>query len=108
MEDFRNEFLKFFSGSAFFVTMAALSTYAVGYVQYLKKVALRENRNKFGEPGEGQIARYGNAIFWQRLRRFDFFAILYIAVCVAFIALPFTLVTLHSSQLPDLPLNSDR
>jgi hypothetical protein len=99
MEDFRNDFLEFFSGSAFFVTMAALTTYLVGYVAYLKKVALRENRNKFGEPREGQIARCANAILWQRLRRFDFFAVLYIVGCVALIALPFTLVTLHSSQL---------
>jgi hypothetical protein len=38
-------------------------------------------------------------MFWRRLHKFDLFAVLYIVVCLAFIALPLVLVTLHSEQL---------
>jgi hypothetical protein len=107
MEDFRNDFLEFFSGNAFWVAMALLIIYGVGYIKYLQKVAMRKNRNEFGEPGEGQLIRYTNAIFWQRLRRFDFFAVLYIVVCLALITLPFTLVTLHSNLLRSATTSSE-
>jgi hypothetical protein len=103
MENFGKDFVEFFHGAlAFWGTMAVLSAYCVAYVKYLQKVAARDKEDelgKFGKLGEGQLIRHANAIFWRRLVKFDFFAVLYIVACLAFIALPFALVTLHSGQL---------
>ena len=96
MEEFGNDFAEFFSGNAFWVTMGVLITYGVGYVKFIQHVAAGDKRN---ELGEGQLVRNANAMFWQRLRRLDFFAVLYVVDCVAFLVLPFALLILHSRQL---------
>jgi hypothetical protein len=93
MEDFRNDFVEFFSGLTFWVTMALMSTYLVAYIKFLQKVAVGDNRNE----RDSQLPHYVNVVFWERLRRFDFFAVLYIIVCFAFLALPFAVV--HTKQL---------
>jgi hypothetical protein len=93
MEDFRNDFVQFFSGATFWVTMAVLTAYGVGYAKFLQKVAAGDKQN---ERGEGQLARLANAIFWQRLRRFDFFCSvvhcsLFCIYCTSFRACDFAL-----------------
>ena len=78
MDDFGKDFVEFFRGPMFLVAMAVMSTYLVAYAKFIERAAARDKRNEENR----QLGQYVFIIFWERLLRRDFFAILNVAASV--------------------------
>src|SRR3974377_143402 len=81
--DFARETVEFTTGRGFFITMLVMAVYAGIYNLSIMWAAA---------PGE----RY--RLFWERVSRRDPFTLFYILICIAFLALPFAVIS-HSTSV---------
>jgi hypothetical protein len=96
MSEFTDALASFFStGPRFVIAMLAMGIYCAVYSTNIRRAAAHDKRN---QQGCQQLARYVYLILWERLRRFDFFTILYIVSTITFLTLPWFLL-FHSKRL---------
>ena len=85
MLDIRGVVRELANGPWYLVVMVTMSVYISAYSICIRKAAMKHTQ--FG-------CSYGDIypIFWERLRRFEIFTILYVMACILIPTLPFIMI----------------
>jgi hypothetical protein len=83
----QSEAIEFVTGRGFFITMLIMAIYGTIYNLLIRRAVTRDERSR--EYGH----RFVFKLFWERLRRFEIFTVIFVLVCLTFVALPFVAIS---------------